>query len=204
LPLGKTYTVVRHWPRVEGAFALIEHWSTLVDGCRGILADPRRRRQPAHVYGSTAKARAGLDPADPQRVGVWLIEESLNTRGEHIVYEYKADTDLTRCHRSMRDYRAQRYHQTRVLRQRQGLCHIFTRGTPAAGKAQLWHFQLVFDYGERSSDLETGADLRRTAATLAGSQRHVLDLQPTVSSWVPAACVEQVLMFHDFPKELGD
>jgi hypothetical protein len=77
-PLGRSYRVVRHWPRIEGEFALIEHWSTdadragfwLIHGADGSL----------HVYGTTPESRR-VDPLHPQHVGVWLLDESLNPRG---------------------------------------------------------------------------------------------------------------------------
>lgn len=197
LPLPATYTVVRHWPRVEGAFTLIEHWSTLVDkpgfwllhGADGSL----------HIYGSTANSRRA-DPNDPQRVGVWMIEESLNTRGEHIVYEYKAETDLPAAPQ-YRDYRAQRYLKRVCYGNEKASAHLYA-WDPGSWEKQLWHFQLLFDYGERSSDLET-------VPTFAEQQPWPERSDPY---WIYAYGFElgnrrlcrQVLMFHHFPAELGD
>lgn len=197
LALPTTYTVVRHWPRVEGAFTLIEHWSTLLDkpgfwllhGADGSL----------HIYGSTANSRRA-DPNDPQRVGVWMIEESLNTRGEHIVYEYKAETDLPAAPQ-YRDYRAQRYLKRVCYGNEKASAHLYAWDT-GSWENQLWHFQLLFDYGERSSDLET-------VPTFAEQQPWPERSDPY---WIYAYGFElgnrrlcrQVLMFHHFPEELGD
>jgi hypothetical protein len=196
-PLGKTYTVVRHWPRVEGAFALIEHWSTatdaagfwLIHGADGSL----------HVYGTNESSRR-VDPADPQRVGVWLIEESLNTRGEHIVYEYKADTDSP-APPQLRDYRAQRYIKRVCYGNAKAHPHLYAWNADS-WKAQQWHFHLVFDYGERSTDLEQVPTFDEEQLWPGRSDTY----------WIYSYGFElgtrhlckQVLMFHDFPEELGD
>ena len=99
------HRVVRYHPRVEGAFTLIEHWATnadaagfwLLHGADGSL----------HLYGKTLASRRA-DPNAHERVGVWLLDESLNSRGEHVVYEYLAETEAP-VGPQFRDYRAQRY-----------------------------------------------------------------------------------------------
>ncbi|TVT79434.1 SpvB/TcaC N-terminal domain-containing protein [Pseudomonas sp. H3(2019)] len=197
VPLGSEHKVVRHWPRVEGEFSLIEHWSTttdtagfwLIHGADGSL----------HVYGKTADSRRA-DPVNPQHVGVWMIDESLNTRGEHIVYEYKAEVDAP-VPPQLRDYRAQRYLKRVCYGNAKDHPHLYA-WVADSWKKEQWHFHLVFDYGGRSTDLETAP---------------TFDEPPT---W-PERCdpfwnysygfelgtrrlCRQVLMFHHFPKELGD
>ena len=196
LALSKAYDVVRHWPRVEGAFSLIEHWSSatdkagfwLIHGADGSL----------HIYGTTANSRRA-DPNDPQRVGVWLIEESLNTRGEHIVYEYKAETELP-VPPQYRDYRAQRYLGCVRYGNEKAYPHLYAWDSGSWQK-QHWHFHLLFDYGERSTDLEQ-------VPTYTEQQPWPERSDPF---WIYAYGFEsgtrrlcrQVLMFHHFPKELG-
>ena len=89
---------------MESDFALREYWQPqtgeqpgfwLIHGADGSL----------HLYGKTAAARQA-DPDDPLRVFSWLLCESMNARGEHICFDYKADDqDPDPLH----DYRAQRY-----------------------------------------------------------------------------------------------
>nr|WP_315445576.1 SpvB/TcaC N-terminal domain-containing protein [uncultured Pseudomonas sp.] len=141
-----SHRVVRYWPRVESDFALRELWQPtkdqppfwLIHGADGSL----------HLYGKTPDSRRA-DPDDQTRIGSWLLCESMNTHGEHICFVYKADDqDSDPIH----DYRAQRYLER--------VCY----GNFTASKdlyawtveqpAQLnWHFQLIFDYGERSASL---------------------------------------------------
>lgn len=197
LPLGSEYQVVRHWPRAEGEFALIEHWSNgadkpgfwLIHGADGSL----------HVYGTSIESRRA-DPGDPQRVGVWMIDESLNTRGEHIVYRYKPDTGVPVAPQ-FRDYSAQRYLERICYGNEKAHPHLYT-WVPGSWKNQLWHFQLVFDYGERSTDLTQ-------VPTFAEQQPWPERSDPF---WIYAYGFElgtrrlcrQVLMFHHFSKEPED
>lgn len=197
LPLTTAYDVVRHWPRTEGAFALIEHWSNETDKPGFWLI--HRADGSLHIYGSTTNSRR-VDPCDPQRVGVWLIEESLNTRGEHIIYEYKAETELPVAPQ-YRDYRAQRYLKRVCYGNEKACAHLYA-WDPGSWEKQLWHFQLVFDYGERSTELEQVPTFNEQQPWPERSDPY----------WIYAYGFElgnrrlcrQVLMFHHFPKELGD
>lgn len=190
------HTVVSYRARIESDFSLRECWHPadggapfwLVHGADGTL----------HVYGKTAASRRA-DPADPLRVSSWLLCESMNAHGEHICYEYKAD-DQPDEQDAIHDYRAQRY-----LRR---VCHgnatasdrlyswDFDRPTDLA-----WHFQLLFDYGERSDSLtqiptydeETRWRVRQDRFSTYG-QGFELGTR---------RLCQQVLMFHHFPEGLA-
>jgi len=191
------HKVVRYWPRVEGAFSLIEHWSTATDASGFFLIHGADGS--LHIYGKTPDSRRA-DPADPLRVGAWMIDESLNTRGEHIVYQYKAETDAP-APPQLRDYRAQRYLKCVYYGNAKAHPHLYAWVTDS-WKAEQWHFHLLFDYGERSTTLET-------APTYAETQPWPVRSDPF---WNYSYGFElgtqrlcrQVLMFHHFPKELGD
>lgn len=138
LELGKRYAVIRHFPRIESRFDRIEHWSSvddkagfwLVHGADGSL----------HVFGKTLPARR-VDPRNADRVGEWLLEESLNAHGEHILYHYKTDTN------------AQRYLSRVSYGNVQADADLYL-WHPSRLEAVQWHFELVFDYGERSTGYE--------------------------------------------------
>jgi Salmonella virulence plasmid 65kDa B protein/Insecticide toxin TcdB middle/C-terminal region/Insecticide toxin TcdB middle/N-terminal region len=202
-PVGK-HSVIRYWPRVEGDFDLIELWQPgtsldqppfwLVHGADGSL----------HIYGKTEASRR-TDPHDGLRVGVWLLLESMNAHGEHIVYEYKPEDPLND---QPHDYRAQRYLRRVCYGNFSASEHLYawTVDNPAMLD---WHFHLVFDYGER---------------TLDWSEKPVYGepfLQPDddIGEWLTRRdpffsysygfelssrrLCQQVLMFHYFPTELG-
>lgn len=146
LPLGLTYTVTRYFPRVERRFERIEHWRSDGDAAGfWLIQAPDGDR---HVYGKTHSARIA-DPDNPSHVAQWLLEESLNAHGEHIGYQYLAETEpQTEPH----DSRAQRY------------LHNVCYGNVKAREKEIpyllktddlssvaWHFYLVFDYGQRTT-----------------------------------------------------
>lgn len=59
------------------------------------------------IYGKTpASRRASADPDHPLGISAWLLCESMNPRGEHIAYVYKADDQSPD---SVIDYGIQRY-----------------------------------------------------------------------------------------------
>ncbi|MEG8233972.1 SpvB/TcaC N-terminal domain-containing protein [Pseudomonas orientalis] len=194
LALPTTYTVTRHFPRIETRFDRIEHWQSATDTAGFWLIQSANGSQ--HFYGKTPLARIA-DPDHPHHVAQWLLQESLNTHGEHIYYHYKKETDPSRY---PRDCRAQRYlervcYGNFTAKEQEQLYLWKTDDEPGMG----WHFQLLFDYGER--DLE-------------------LDKRPTyqkILEWPtrPDPCSDfafgfelrtlrrcsQILMFHHFPKE---
>ncbi|EJM58092.1 SpvB/TcaC N-terminal domain-containing protein [Pseudomonas sp. GM48] len=196
--LGK-HRVVRYWPRVEGGFDLIEHWSKvddvdnpagfwLIHGADGSL----------HCYGKTQASRRA-NPNDKSHVGVWLIDESLNLRGEHVVYEYKAETDAPAAPQ-FRDYRAQRYLHKVLYGNAQASADLYSWSANGWKDVQ-WHFHLLFDYGERSADLTQVPPYQPAGEWQVRSDPF----------WNYAYGFElgnrrlcrQVLMFHQFTDELG-
>nr|WP_314561483.1 SpvB/TcaC N-terminal domain-containing protein [uncultured Pseudomonas sp.] len=146
LPLGLTYIITRYFPKVERAFERIEHWRSDADiaGFWLIQAADGSR----HVYGKTPSARIA-DPQSPSHVAQWLLEESLNAHGEHIGYQYLAETDTrTDSH----DSRAQRYlhkvcYGNAKARETESLYVLKTDDL----SLQAWHFHVVFDYGQRTT-----------------------------------------------------
>ena len=78
------YTVTRFRPRTEGLFARIERW-VREDG--DIHWRATTRDNVTSLYGKSATARLA-DPANPRRVFQWLLEETFDSKGNHILYEY--------------------------------------------------------------------------------------------------------------------
>ncbi|MBK5397755.1 toxin [Pseudomonas sp. TH39(2020)] len=184
LQLDTTYTVVRHFPRLEKSFDRIEHWSSkndrpgfwLVHGADGSL----------HVFGRQPASRRA-DPEDANRVAEWLLEESVNPHGEHILYQYTAE-------------KAQRYLSSVSYGNFKADAQLYL-WKPDQLKTVQWHFELVFDYGERSLDYQE-------KPAYAGQQW--LTRSDAFSSFAYGFEIRthrlcrQVLMFHRFPAELGN
>jgi RHS repeat-associated protein len=81
------FTVSRYRPRTEGLFARIERWEHR-DG--SVHWRATTRDNVTSVYGRTDGARVA-DPDDPRRVFEWLLEETFDPRGNHMLYEYARD-----------------------------------------------------------------------------------------------------------------
>jgi hypothetical protein len=193
---GLSYEVIRYFARVEGAFDLIEHWRTntldpgfwLIHGADGSV----------HFYGKKASSRS-TDPADSNRVAEWLLEESMNPVGEHILYEYKGEDEVGLPPDHPRDFIAQCY----LWRVRYGnfQAHPELYLWDEASLEELnWHFDLLFDYGER----DTGMTAK---PTYAEAQEWPVRSDPHSSfaygfELGNLRLCRQVLMFHHFPDEL--
>ena len=149
------YTVIRYRPRIEGLFARIEQW-VRHDGdvhWRTVSKD-----NVTSLYGKTDAARL-VDPArrdDPNqghRVFEWLLQETFDAKGNHILYEYAADGDesIDAIYEQNRTY-AQKYlrrilygnsHQA-VGPERVGTDYRDPLGT----LTRRYLLEVVFDYGD--------------------------------------------------------
>ncbi|MCB0637870.1 MAG: hypothetical protein KDC54_14680, partial [Lewinella sp.] len=79
------FTISLYRPRTEGQFARIERWERKADldvHWRAITKD-----NVTSIYGRTATARI-VDPGNVKRVYEWLLEETFDAKGNHMLYEY--------------------------------------------------------------------------------------------------------------------
>lgn len=190
LELKKTYTVTRYHARVESTFDRIEHWSAdddragfwLVHGADGTL----------HLFGRQASARRA-DPANPQRVGEWLLQESVNTSGEHILYEYQADMEGG-------ETTAQRYLSRVCYGNEKAQQHLYL-WRPKRLESVRWHFELILDYGGRATGYRQKPAYVSDRA--ANRDDEVLNYAYGFELRTTRLC-RQILMFHWFPTELGE
>lgn len=190
LDLKKSYAVTRYLARVESAFDRIEHWSAdddragfwLVHGADGTL----------HLFGRQAIARRA-DPADPLRVGEWLLQESVNASGEHIFYDYQTDIEDGKT-------TAQRYLSRVCYGNEKSQQHLYL-WRPKRLEAVRWHFELILDYGGRHTGYSQKPDY--ASGNAVNRDDHVLDYAYGFELRTKRLC-RQILMFHWFPNELGE
>ncbi|PRQ09355.1 SpvB/TcaC N-terminal domain-containing protein [Enhygromyxa salina] len=131
-------------PRVEGGFARIERWQS--KATRQVFWKTISRDNVTSYFGKTAAARV-VDPAVPNRLFSWLLEESHDDRGNIIVYEYKQE-DLAGV-----DTRAPE-EQPRLVGdgvQAQRYLKRIKYGNAAPFVAGGWMFEVVLDYGEHGT-----------------------------------------------------
>ncbi|WPN46204.1 SpvB/TcaC N-terminal domain-containing protein [Pseudomonas sp. P8_241] len=207
---GISYQVVRYQPRIEGDFVRIERWFTDSDRAGfWLIHGPDGSIQ---MYGKTLASRRAEPkdpnkPTEPERVGVWLLDESVNVRGEHMVFEYKAETEEP-APPDFRDYRAQRYLHRVLYGNAVAESELYSWNTDG-WKNVDFHFHLLFDYGERSHDLtitpvygppymQEGEEFGEWGGRSDPFWNHDYGF----ALGTRQLC-RQVLMFHHFPGELS-
>ncbi|UZE24504.1 toxin [Pseudomonas sp. B21-056] len=184
LELGTAYTVTRHFPRTESRFDRIEHWSSQGDKAGFWLVHDADGS--LHLFGKDPASRRA-DPQNTSRVGEWLLEESLNAHGEHILYRYKSDTT------------AQRYLSQVSYGNFKADAHLYSWTADRLAPVQ-WHFELVFDYGERTTAYTEKPlyEGQQWQARGDGFSSFAYGFEVRTER-----LCRQVLMFHRFPDELG-
>jgi RHS repeat-associated protein len=204
---GHAYTVHRYRPRIEGLFARIERWTNDSDP-QDVRWRSISRDNITTWYGRTGESRIA-DPANPHRIFSWLICESYDDRGNAILYRYKLE-DSTGV-----DVAAQTYERNRSDLSRSANRYlkriVYGNRTPRQVDEDLaarqdWLFEVVFDYGEHTTD---GADGSTVSVRLDDQGRPWATRQDPFSSYHAGFDVrtyrlcQRVLMFHHFPEALG-
>ncbi|NHR07246.1 toxin [Chromobacterium haemolyticum] len=202
--LGKTYQVTRYFPRIESAFHRIERWQG-ADGPNNPTGDfwlIHDADGQLHCLGKTAAARIA-NPARPEQVAEWLIEESVNPVCEHIYYRYVAENDenVKAANETTRDHIANRYLAEVYYGNQTAVADLYLWDTLDAS-GQGWLFSMVLDYGERGIAL----DIVPPYAVLSGGvwllrADSFSRYQYGFELRTHRLC-RQVLMFHHFANEL--
>ncbi|MEZ5477859.1 MAG: SpvB/TcaC N-terminal domain-containing protein [Thiolinea sp.] len=76
------YTITRYRPRTEGQFALIERWQSSSGEIHWRVTT---KENITSIYGRSPEAKV-IDPGDPKRIYEWLLEETFDAKGNHILY----------------------------------------------------------------------------------------------------------------------
>ena len=93
-----TFMVDRYRARTEGQFARVERWTDTASG--EVHWHVTTRDNITSIYGRTAQARIADPVAEAERaagltrrlrVYEWLLEETFDAKGNHVLYEYAAD-----------------------------------------------------------------------------------------------------------------
>lgn len=91
-----SYTVKQYRPRVESLFACIERWTREITINGKAQTDEHWRvvtkDNLTSLYGRTKNARIyNPDPEKQEHVFQWLLEETFDAKGNHVLYEYAQD-----------------------------------------------------------------------------------------------------------------
>src|SRR5207249_2030377 len=89
------HTVYRYRPRTEGLFARIERWEH--DATHEVHWRATTKDNITSIYGGSSASRLA-DPDNAQRVYEWLLHETFDATGNHILYEYATDNPKLYTH----------------------------------------------------------------------------------------------------------
>jgi RHS repeat-associated protein len=191
---GTAFRVRAFRPRLEGELPRIEQWERAADGVTHWVVTTAENVT-SH-YGISEDGRVA-DPGDPSRIAQWLIEETVDAKGNRIKYDYKREDGAGVPARISEEHRvrtAQRY-PSRIS---------YGNYVPVADTEEGFALELVFDYGER--DLE---DLEAPSADPYTPVRPWRERADPFSSYIhgfevrTSRLCRAALMFHRFPDELG-
>ncbi len=208
---GKTYSIQRYRPRIEGLFARIERWTNQADP-QDTFWRSLSKDNITTWYGKDTNSRIA-DPTDLTHIFSWLICESYDDKGNVIVYRYRSEdstkVDLSQAHERNRDDQsrsANRYLKRIRYGNRQPYRPELVSNQPwptppgAANPdgSDNWFFEVVFDYGEHNQSIPRPGDVGQW------DYRH--DPFSSYRSGFEVRTYrlcQRVLMFHHFPDEAG-
>jgi RHS repeat-associated protein len=150
------FRVYRYRARVERSFQRFEKW---VDRASG--RTHWRRLDPdggVSVFGRALDGSTRIaDPSDPDRtVFQWLLEAQFDAKGNAVRLAYKPEDGAGVS--ASASFESGRVGPGAVFPQRYLKRILYGNSTPqdpdtALGAGNIWHFEVVFDYGEHGSDV---------------------------------------------------
>ena len=202
-PVQRTpYTVYRYRPRTEGLYARIERWQHTTTNeihWRAITRD-----NVTSIYGGTAASQVA-DPENDQRVYQWLLQETFDATGNHVLYEYAKDDPQLYSHDNPATGLPEIYEQNRIATQLyirrvyygnfpdlllddQGNAITYSDGAAIGHlrNGRRYAFEVVFDYGDW--DIPTKSP---HPDPLADGQQELFSAGPMVSLGSHAAHVRE-------------
>jgi RHS repeat-associated protein len=190
------YRVDAYSPRVEGVFARIERRTHTVTGeahWRSISSD-----NVASVFGLSAGARIA-DPQDPLHVFKWQLEATFDPLGHVTFYEYKPEdlSGVSPSNVAEASRRANPPANLYLKRVHYGNRTPLTTRNPAYADiaALSWLFEVVFDYGEHTSDLPEEVVPWAIREDPFSTYRAGFEIRTY-------RLCQRVLMFHEIPEQL--
>lgn len=210
------YEITRYLPRTEGLFARIEKWVELGENnsAHNIYWRATTKENITSIYGKTTQARI-FNPDNHDQIYEWLLEETFDAKGNHILYEYAKEDqalDLNHIYENNRNYESQRYIR-RILYgntpkslpdykktgpYREGTNHLDHSESTTVPIGRHYLFEVVFDYS--TSPLLSQLEIPKSIKDSPFRQDPFSSFRSGFEIRTLRRC-ERVLMFHHF-KEL--
>jgi hypothetical protein len=189
----------RYAPRIEGQFNLIERWTHVSDQTQ-VHWKVTTPTNTTSVFGKDKSSRI-QDPTG-QRIFSWLLCQTYDSKGNTIVYEYKAENTVgvvtTALHEQNRANRINlylkriKYGNRECRRDKDNWIRSTTLRTS-------WMFSVVFDYGEHDLDIPTAVeDTPEWVCRPDSFSKYRAGFEIRTYR-----LCQRILMFHHFPDELG-
>ena len=191
------YTVNSYRPRAEGLFAKIEHWmAESGDSFWKMLSQDNT----TSIFGKTENSRI-FDPDNPSHIFEWLLSETFNPKGDRIIYEYKSentDNVADTLHEQNRTQTANKYLKTIKY----GNVEPFRPLQERRDSSEVWHFEVVFDYGEY--DLDASDSTIDTPVKAWTNRPDPFSTYQAGFEIRTHRLCRNILMFHRFEAEFGN
>ena len=196
---GVEYTVKRYRPRKEGLFARIEKWDSNGNTHWRVIT----KDNITSIYGLTNDSRIS-DPYCPDHVFSWCICRTFDDKGNIITYQYKAENDdgvdITALHernRTSANRCANRYLKRICYGNADPWFAQYEEGLDEEPSLpSLWHFEMVFDFGEHDEAEPKPDDNGRWETRPDPFSQHNSGFEIRTYR----RC-KRILMFHNFPDE---
>ena len=132
---GTLWNVTSYIPRIEGLFALIEHWQNLTGSYWKVIT----KENSCLVYGQSEQTRIA-DPLESTRIFKWFLEKAYDAKGNKVEYEYKTE--------NQENVPQEIYELNRPLAVQKYIHRIKYGNYLDANMVEQWAFEVIFDYGE--------------------------------------------------------
>jgi RHS repeat-associated protein len=204
------YRVTQFRPRVEGGFARIERFTSLIDRediwWKVIAKDNSVSHFGKYVLGTPLSKNADnnpkiVDPLKPWKIFKWLLAETVDAFGNQTHYEYKRENIAQAAgdHYGLATSLHERRHHNGSGQAQLYLKRIFYGLKPSPAPANSFSFQLVFDYGDHDAAFPAPDD---DNAMVWPSRADAFSQYRSGFEIRTRRLCQRVLCFHDFP-ELG-
>lgn len=191
---GLKWNVTVYIARIEQDFEKIEFWDNAESSFWKVISGDNV----TSFYGESENARI-TDPENKKRIYKWLIEKTIDARGNKIAYFYKKENSENIAHEI---YERNRDHETNKY-----LSNIRYGNYLDENQEEKWAFEVILDYGEYNIEEEY---LRHSNSNPYNPVNKWTARITPFSSYISGFEIRtlrlcrSILMFHNFEKELGE
>lgn len=186
------YEISTYIPRIESAFSLIEHYVN--KSAKESFWKITNNKNEISFYGLTDGSKI-YNPDNHNQIFTWLIDRSEDSKGNKIIYNYKAENDINI---PQKIWESNRKYTNRYIKS------IKYGNYLDANKKEKYACEVIFDYGEHDSD-----DLHKGNKDPYIPVNDWLYRPDPFSSFLSGFEIRtcrlcsNILLFHHFEEELG-